>query len=243
MKSLLSKNKKHLAIFIMGLFIFSSGVAFAYTSQDWVAKATAWANTNCVNPSGAGNQKAFFCYLWSKSAEQQTAIDSLNIANSTKTVQINDLQNKAKNIWVYDQNNAKLGVFSQGYSANSNKTTLSDPVASFYNTSINRFVSIMADGSTADKVTIGYSDSSCNGQAYFIYQNNNVTSEFSNRVLRSGTDFYIFSDHPAAPVQDAVKYIRNNGGCGQYTANGIQLTQISPDFPAQVALPLNFKYE
>ena len=94
MKSFMSKNKKLLAILIIGLFIFSSGVAFAYTSQDWVVKATAWANTNCVNPSGAGNQKAFFCYLWSKSAEQQTAIDSLNTANSTKTSQISTLDSR-----------------------------------------------------------------------------------------------------------------------------------------------------
>jgi hypothetical protein len=243
MKSFLSKNKKLLAISLIGFFIFSSGVAFAYTSQDWVTKATSWANTNCVNPTAATKQKAFFCYLWSKSDEQQTAIDSLNSANSTKTTQIGDLQNKAKNIWVYDQNNTKLGIFSQVYSSSSNKTTFTDPVATFYNTNINRFVSIQADGSTGDKITIGYADSSCSGQAYFIYQNNSVINEFSNRVLKRGTDYYVLPDHPAEPIQDVIKYIKNDGGCGQYIANGMPLNILTPDFPTQLSLPLIFKYE
>ena len=81
-------NKKIRNILVASIavatIIFFSGVAFAYTSQDWVTKATAWANTNCVNPAGAGNQKAFFCYLWSKSAEQQAAINNLNTANNTQ---------------------------------------------------------------------------------------------------------------------------------------------------------------
>jgi len=244
MKSFLSKNKKLLAISLIGFFIFSSGVAFAYTSQDWVTKATAWANTNCVNPTAATKQKAFFCYLWSKSAEQQTAIDNLTTANNTKTTQIGDLQSKAKNIWVYDQNNTKLGIFSQVYSNSHNATTLSLAVATFYNTNINRFVSVLADGKTGDNITFGYADSSCSGQAYFIYQGNEVTNEFSNRVLKSGTDYYVLPDHPAAPIQDAIKYIKNGGGCGGYsTSSGIPVNTLTPDFPTQLSLPLIFKYE
>ena len=245
MKSFLSKNKKLLAISLIGFFIFSSGVAFAYTSQDWLTKATSWANTNCVNPTAATKQKAFFCYLWSKSDEQQTAINNLNTANNTKTTQISDLQGKAKNIWVYDKNNNKLGIFADGPYQD---TTIGAYIYRVYEPTINRFVIVKPDGATGQSAAIGYTASNCSGQAYVYTDRENGFGNASSSLLKDIKEaYYITTDPSPNIVLDLAYYSKQNDGdpCvlvgrGYY---GMLVSQITPSFPSRVTFPLIFKYE
>jgi|GEM_PF-4876183 len=252
MKSFLSKNKKLLAISLIGFFIFSSGVAFAYTSQDWVIKATAWANTNCVNPTAATKQKAFFCYLWSKSNEQQTAIDSLNSANSTKTTQIGDLQGKAKNIWVYDQNNSKLGLFVLPH-IRPNSFSETNYATYFFDTTINRIVPVTHDGRIGDIAQVYFKSIDCTGTPYFSVGSAADFIELRANMLLVSTNrsrFFIFSDHPVEdnsdPTGGAVRLYSQliGGSCGLYDkSGGYQLTEVFPNYGSSVQLPFIFKYE
>lgn len=252
MKSFMLKNKKLLAVLIIGLFIFSSGVAFAYTSQDWVVKATAWANSNCVNPSGAGNQKAFFCYLWSKSAEQQTAINNLNTANSTKTSQISDLQGKAKNIWVYSKNGTRLGLFIQPY-IRPNSFSETNFATYFFDMTLNRIVPLAADGKFGDRAYIYFKSNNCTGTPY-----HSISSVADQIELRANTllttasfnRFFIFSDNPVEDTNDPGGAVRlysrigDSGECVTYDkSGGYQLIEVYPSYGSGSPLPLVFKYE
>lgn len=234
----------------------TSSVAFAFTSQDFLAKSQVWVGNNCKNTTAKDNRNLLLCYLWNKVGEQQVAIDNhtatLNSHGrtiSTEQGQIADLQSKAKNIWVYDQDNNKLGLFSQLYSA-SNHTTLSNARSTFFDINLNRFVSVVSsmnggnNGKLGDGVPIAYATNNCTGQAYMTYSDDLSLQEFSSRLLRSpDNNYYIMSDHPSV-VNVEIKSMLNGGGCGGYGANSaVPIIQVNPPYPAQIKLPLVYKYE
>src|SRR5207244_10557783 len=78
-----------------GLFLFlfiSSCLAFA-SSSTFVTQAQNFINQNC-NRRILADQTALLCYLFNKSQEQDTSINSLNATVSPIPGQITTLQNK-----------------------------------------------------------------------------------------------------------------------------------------------------
>ena len=131
-KSLLRlKNvgRKQLFVGILAAtLLFSSGVAFAYTSLDFNVKATQWANTNCNNPTSVGNQRAFFCYLWHKNTEQQEQIDAQTATNTTQQGQISTFESRVQIL--EDKNTPEiLNIFPENGCCNHmQESTIINPV-------------------------------------------------------------------------------------------------------------------